>query len=305
MKATFHVGLQKTASTMLQRNLNRNRAKLAKAGVGYHRLRPLNETDDAAHLPAVTSALRAFAMPRRQRPTDDAVLAEVEWLHSQGYEQVILSDENTLGPINHESGKPAYANAAEIVDWLVSTIRPNEYRVVLYVRRQDGYLESTYTHRVHVGKSIAFEKYMKRVDTSSFDWDALATRIAASIGRGNLHVVPYETIENGELFVLNRFLELAGTGIVLKDDDLAARTSNRSYSGIALEMALRCNELLEGKDLRIFREFLQNNFSNATHPRPELLTPEHRERLVKRFTESNAAVMRKFSSPEDRSERFA
>ncbi len=304
MRTVIHVGLQKTASTMLQRNVHRNRKKLVDAGVDYARLRPLNETADLQHLPSITSSIRAIAMPKRQPPNSDALAAELDWLRSQDHESLIISDENILGPINHESGKPAYSKAGEIVDWLITTLHPDSYRVILYVRSQDTYLESTYLQRVHVGRSIRFDKYMKRADVDSFNWDALATRIASRIGRGNLHVVPYETIAAGELAFVNRFLELAAVDVRFAQDDLAARTSNRSYSAMALEMALRCNDLLEGDDLRSFRGYLQTHYSNATHPRPVLMDEAERAKLKQRFSESNKALMRKYSSPEDSADDF-
>ncbi len=304
MRTVIHVGLQKTASTMLQRNLYRNRETLRQSGFGYVRLRPLEETDEVGHLPAITSSIRAIAIPKREAPSSVDVKTEVDWLKRSGNPAAIISDENILGPINHESGKPAYSNAAEIVDWLVDTLAPDSYRVILYVRSQDAYLESTYLHRVHVGRSLTFDEYMGRCDIASFDWDALATRIASAVGRGNLHVIPYETISNGELPFVNRFLELAETGVQLTQDDLAARTSNRSYSGLALELALRSNDLLKGQDLRRFRDFLQTNFSNATHPRPVLLGDEARADLLLKFSDSNKALLRKFASPQDQADGF-
>ncbi len=305
MRTIIHVGLQKTASTMVQRNLHRNRKLLDDAGVGYVRLRGLNETEDVHHLPAVTSSIRAIAIPKREPPAPDAVAAELEWLRAAGHETVIISDENILGPINLESGQPAYAHAADVVEWLVETLAPDSYRVLLYVRGQDTYLESTYLHRIHVGRSIRFDQYLQRTDIDSLDWDGLATGIASRIGQGNLHVVPFETIERGELAYVNRFLELGGVPVQFGQDDLAAQTSNRSYSALALELALRCNKILEGDDLRTFRAFLQDNYSNATHPRPVLLTDERRAELKKRFAASNEAVMRTFSSPEDAADGFA
>lgn len=304
MKTVIHVGLQKTASTMLQRNLHRNRQLLQGAGIGYVRLRPLNETADIAHLPALTATIRALAIPNRQAPDANAVTAELESIRSMGEETIIISDENILGPINHESGKPAYPNAGEIVEWLIDTLGPDSYRVILYVRSQDTYIESTYLHRIHIGRSIRFNKYLKRIDIESFDWDALATRIASRIGRGNMSVVPYETIERGELVFINRFLELGKVPVRFQQEHLADQTSNRSYSALALELALRCNDILEAEDLRSFRYFLQTNYSNATHERPTLLTDERRKAIKSRFEVSNKAVLRKYSSPEDHSDGF-
>ena len=304
MRTIIHVGLQKTASTMLQRNLHRNRPALKAADVGYVRLRPRNETDDFAHLPTVTSAIRSIAIPKREAPDPSAVKQEVERFRSGEHETVIISDENILGPINHESGKPAYSQAGDVMEWMVDTLAPESYKVILYVRSQDTYIESTYLHRIHVGRSLKFGQYMKRSDIDSFDWDRLATTIASRIGRGNMHVVPYETIERGELAYVNRFLELAKVPVNLTEEDLAARTSNRSYSQLALDLALRCNDLLKGDDLRTFRDFLQTNYSNATHPRPTLLTDERRAALKKRFAASNKAVLRKFSSEEDHAGGF-
>jgi hypothetical protein len=281
----FHVGLQKTGSTLIQRNLNRNRGKLAEVGAAYYRLRPATETDAIEHLPHFTSLLRTISTNRHPDPSEAELAREMRTVRESS--TVILSDENTLGPIAHENGKPAYGNARAVMERAVEALDLDDMTAMLYVRAQDTYLESTYMQRIHNGRSIRFPEFIEGAAIDSFDWHSLADAVASAVGKENMRVVPYESIREGEVPYLNHVLETAGLDVRLTEDDMARRESNRSYSALGLEIALRCNDLLEGEDLKAFRKFLQTEFSNASHPRAELLSEDARRDLLERYRPSN------------------
>lgn len=296
MRVVMHIGLQKTASTLIQRNLQHRRAKLRESGFDYRRLKP-GDNVPAKHLPRFTSRMRSFSWPRHAPPDDRDVVDELEEQLS-GSPSYLLSDENVLGPVSLETGEPAYRMAETVIEWVSGVLPVDRADFILYVRRQDTFLESTYLQRIHVGKTFGFREYVAGSDIDSLNWHRLADRIAGVVGRDHLSVLPYESIRSGELSYLNTFLRYAGCRHSFEEGDLAPRKSNRSYSALALEIARRTNDLLTGEDARVFRRFLQQNFSNATHAPAELLSDQRRREILEQHEASNRRLFEQFVHPD-------
>lgn len=54
-----------------------------------------------------------------------------------------------------------------------------------------------------------------------------------------------------------------------------------------MRIARQVNPMLNDQERKLLRRFLQENFSTASHPRAELLTPEARQELFDRYAPSN------------------
>jgi len=117
MRLLLHAGMHRTGSTDLQIFLERNRAALAAAGVGYP-----GEGRDHQDL--------AWALFRGDATGDDVAAL----LPRRGPETVVLSGEDFL--VHRDLG------------WLKAVRRRAEVRVRIYLRRQDDWLNSWYNQHV-------------------------------------------------------------------------------------------------------------------------------------------------------------
>ena len=185
-----------------------------------------------------------------------------------------------------------------MAQWFVDNVKVDRLTLVLYVRRQDTYLESAYMQRIQHGKTLSFEEYIARRNTESFDWNSLASSLAGVVGRENLEVVPYESVKAGPAAYVNVFLERCGVPLQLTESDIPPGRSNRSYSAIALEIARRSNDLLTKEEQKVLRRFLQDNFSNVTHPRPQLLSDEARSEFLAGYARSNQILEETYFDPD-------
>jgi hypothetical protein len=61
-----------------------------------------------------------------------------------------------------------------------------------------------------------------------------------------------------------------------------------------MQMAHRVNPLLNPKEKKLMRRFLQEHFSTATHPRAVLLGEEQRDAMFERYKASNQQVFERW-----------
>ena len=72
------------------------------------------------------------------------------------------------------------------------------------------------------------------------------------------------------------------------------KVRNPSLSPKGLEIALRCNELLDSEEQWVFRRFLQDTFIQKPGEKHSLFTEEQRRELLRFYAESNRKCMEEF-----------
>jgi hypothetical protein len=174
----------------------------------------------------------------------------------------------------------------------------HEVKAVCIVRRQDKYLESYYLQKVQGGASMSFDEFLEQVDLEAVSWNKVVDIAEGVFGPGNVDVFPFETIYSGEQAFLRRFISCFADPDAFEYDNLDI-PKNRSYSEVALRIALVGNSLLEPEERKLLRGFLQEHFSNATHPRARLMTPEQSAEILGMHAEGNKALLEKYCPEHD------
>lgn len=181
---------------------------------------------------------------------------------------------------------------------------------VLCVRSQNAYIEACYLQQIHLGGTDCFDDYYNEIKdrNDSLNWFHLAERILSQVPFKELTVIPYEFIKDDSLGyieeIINPQLSLSNEPIIetLPKVSSGRGNENRSYSDIALNIALKANKLLTSQDDKVkLRKFLQNNFSNKTHSRAQLLDPQQSLEVIKAYSASNKLLFEKFISIKYRS----
>lgn len=169
----------------------------------------------------------------------------------------------------------------------------HEVKIVCIVRRQDKYLESYYLQKIQGGASMTFGEYLEQVDLKAVSWKKVVDMAEGVFGEGNVVVYPFETIYAGDEQFLRRFIAQFADPDAFDYGNLNI-PKNRSYSDVALRIALVGNGLLEPEERKLLRKFLQENFSNATHPRAKLMTPEQSAELLAMHEQGNRELFAKY-----------
>lgn len=170
----------------------------------------------------------------------------------------------------------------------------HEVKIVCILRRQDKYLESYYLQKIQGGASLSFDEYLDQIDLEAVSWKAVVDLAEQVFGRENITIYPFEHIYDGEEAFLRRFVSCFADPDAFDYRDLNI-PKNRSYSEVALRLALVGNKLLQPDERKLLRKFLQDNFSNATHPRAKLMSPEQSARIIEMHQEGNKEVLAAYS----------
>ncbi|MFC8800916.1 hypothetical protein ACFT2C_24560 [Promicromonospora sp. NPDC057138] len=277
----LHAGAAKTGTTLVQKALNANRDAFASRGYTVLVRHDFETATGGAH-----------AHWRRQGAGISNVRVGFQRLRDQlEQENLVLSHEDLFATVASFRTGPIYGPAPEVLRIAQEEFRPERTTLLFYVRRQDRFVESAYLQLVRMGSTLTFEEFMEPVTEERLRWDVLVDQMRDALPDGaEIRIKYFESIKDLKArgFVRD-FFAATGVGVVPKFP-FNTQSVNRGYSDIALQLALFGNALLEKDDSRKLRHFLDDNFSNLTHPAPRLLTPEQRDELLTALLPSNKAL---------------
>jgi hypothetical protein len=291
----LHVGLHKTASTLLQRVVNASSSDFARQGL---RVVP---RDDFYAMEGVTGAIRGIhdGKPRPPKHMEEAGARIRKLLSPLAGERVLLSDETLLGfrvslnyPGNvYECGIPA-------LQWLASVLAPTPIRVVMYVRRQDRFVESMYLQNVHEGSAEPFAEWYAKLDIARFKWLRLVEQVESVVGRDRVAIRAFESIRDGAVPFCREFLRTIDASLQLTlpeaEVERVSSTANRGLSDKALQVALRAFPVLTVPERVVLRRFLQTKFSSVDYPKAQLLNDAQAESIMECHAKDNAVLFERY-----------
>jgi tetratricopeptide (TPR) repeat protein len=289
MTIWIHLGAHKTASSLLQHTLRMNAAKLERNGVVQVASTSREYTD--GFLPVYNESIAAFY--KRGKLGEDPAFEMAEQRfhdlirHGAGRD-VVISDERLLtGRIGFT--KTLYPNAKVIAEWFGRVLDGSDVRFILYIRRQDHFVESCYLQLVQEGQTLSFEDFLETIDLSALRWNEVVDPFAAAFGPSRVTVRPFELIRRSTEAFIRDFFEIFAKGVEIDIDRLVM---NESFSAKALEIAHAVFPLLDSDERKRMRRFLQEAFSGPEYPRATLFGEDRRLETLGRYTESNLEVFR-------------
>ena len=276
MRLFLHVGLHKTGTTAVQKFLASNAATLAEQGVLY----PSAGREKSAH----------------------HLIGRDLWLHS-GQEGTLLPlveelRDSSLGNAIVSSEHLEYLSSDAQFECLRNHLEPFDVRIVVYLRRQDHFLASSYAQDVKVnGFTCDIETYYR--DTlERYDYGEILARWAAVFGPENLIVRPYEAarLPRG---VIPDFLDAVGIG--WNENFLAVEARpNTSLDEYGVRTMRVANTIIQDEDERLaFRRALKAKGQKAPMAGWGLLSSDLRAELLQKYADSNARVARKYLGRQD------
>ena len=291
-KIIFHIGAHKTASSFLYRNLRASLDSLSHGGLDVVLRRDILNTVFARELHEVAQGARAGGdVSSGARANIRRIIAR----HNPD-NNLLIANEDMVCRLNVQD---FYQNIDASMRHIRRALDGHDVRIMLHIRCQADYLESVYMQYVHLGRSLRFDRFMERAGTVDFSWLRVVEGIAREVPPGRITVRPFESIRTlGSDGFFQEFLRLCEVSdpesFSTSEDSSKGSAANRSYSGLGMKIARRANPLLDKKEKRILRKFLQENFSTATHPRAELLDPGQRQEIFERYADSNRKLFAEY-----------
>ncbi len=244
MQLIIHCGAHKTGSSSIQSLLFEQRRELLKQGVLYITEAELNRNGILQYLHRPTTSASTRIEIR-------SLLTEI--LDQYRSEKVIISHESIFsfaslyrgGGDFYRSTPQSLKNLAllELGDFFSSI------RVVLYVRRQDEFLQSLYMQNLSTGMwTTSFNQTLAEIDCSKISWLSYATNLADFFGHEQLVVRPFEVINNGWK---NLVVDFSTASTIDLHSTLAEKKVNESFSTPAYFAALKLMPLFSTKQAKL------------------------------------------------------
>ena len=219
----------------------------------------------------------------------NGVVSYIESLTLFPQRNLIFSSEGYSGGLAHDVA--IVEQKAEILGKILSGFN---VKVILYLRRQDQFIESMYSQGIHEGNCYTFEQYINEaIDYKNLDWQKLIDIFALHFGDKNIIVRPYEQNQFYQNNIINDFFSCIG----LKDKIQFSQLPkfNKSYSHRSVRIARYMNSILstqEEKDQ--IRSILQNIDTKEVFDKHVYMKPEKRQEIMKYFEDSNTHVSRNY-----------
>ena len=296
----LHIGGEKTGTTSLQRFLFRNRELMKKRGMLF----PITLGSENHMLLAVyaspnedTADLRAMLNLTSDEMLDRTCAELPQMLHDEirqsQCQTVILSNEHCSSRLRKDE---SVARLFQLLDPIADNLR-----VIMYLRRQDQLLLSSYSTSVKSGNTQELRLPTKN-EYCHFDYANILDRWAKYFGVDNIDVRIYEPEALKDNDIVSDFIQALELPISTVDFRKESQRLNRTLDFRTLEF------------LRLFNKHVPYIASGVINPKRVGLLPlleelsingqieldsEQLQSFLRSFDETNAYVARKYLKRDD------
>jgi len=296
----MHVGLHKTGTSTLQVGMRKLAPQLRSNGIGILTLPQIKVLPAQKAWKAWTKPKRALA-PFFRRQLRQLISEENERVIAASgspMAQLLFSEERALGqrmPSQIDS-KQFRPRAERALGELLDIVDAGESHVVMYVRRQDTFMESAYLWEIQKGLDHSIHQQFPFAGRAIIDLAELGSRIERLARVDSLSVQPFEIISAGSVAYLDHFMEvveMAGKlDYTVLDADYSA---NRSYSQKGLDIALKINSDLDTpKQREAVKRFLKKQFGVDQYPSAVIWDDVERKAIIELYRQSNEKLFARY-----------
>lgn len=292
MELVIHCGAHKTGTSSIQSLLFEQRQELLNRGVLYIPGAELNHIGivNFLHQPATPVSTRNTIRSRIVCTIDN-------YRSRKEMEKVLVSHESFFSFVNiHQGGGDFYGSTNQSLknlELLELGELFSSVRIVLYIRRQDEFLQSLYMQNLSSGTwTNSFEQALANIDCTNISWLSYATKLANFFGKSNVVVRPFEAIGGGWKNLLNDFCMASTIEI---HNSLSEKKVNESFSTPAYLTALKLMPLLKERNTRVrLATKLKQIFPPSIFGKANPLSEAARSRILRQLEDDNRKLFTTF-----------
>lgn len=255
----LHLGAHKTASTHLQKTLQKNSARLDAGGICYIPLARLR----TIFTRQLRRAFRSARDSNVKSLNKGILLSLKDELHRREsetgmrYRSLILSDENIFGSLKrlHDSGA-LYGDCEMRLECLAGLFRGCNVKVIYGIRNYADFYPSAYAELVRDGATCdSFSEFMDRLHLENNSWTTICRCISAAFGEANTRVFRHEDYAR---IIGNIIEEIAGssTGIEFDRDRMVRKSLPERGTRAVIALA----GILSDQERKRLGSYLATNF---------------------------------------------
>ncbi|MCX6984145.1 MAG: hypothetical protein NT118_05240 [Lentisphaerae bacterium] len=271
-KLYFHIGTHKTGTTTIQQCMYEHRTELESEKIVL-----LNQFPEIVGIRYLDSP--DAGMVKRSR---EYLLKTTKGFSPE--HRFVMSSEGFSGNLFK-----GYYNSERIAEFLSKVSAGFDVRIIVYLRRQDFFIESLYTQMIHQGESYSFSDFALNYDASSFDWHSLVSNFSKYFGKDKMSVRLYdkEVLPRSDSLVKDFAAQINSS--VLRDLEVK-KNHNIGYGRVSLEVARLCNPYLSIEQRKALRRILQSSTTKVPFESSGFFSVDEREQFMSRYEESNSRV---------------
>lgn len=300
----LHIGMPKTGTSSIQNFLMQNNNVLNEKGYVYPDFKVYfknigknrNGQFLVGHLHD-ESGMRDYNAEKALFDKNFDIISQL----SQKYPNIILSEESLWNSAERHSGKDFWRKIKSETDK-----RNLELKIIVYLRRQDLFLQSFWAQHVKVNSTLSLKEYINsRKSKIKLDYYSRLNEIAEYVGKENILVRVFEKQQylGTDNTLISDFLETIG--LSLTDEYKALdKPANLSLSGVYLEIKRHMNKYPEFKNHRnyfskLLKEVQENNSGIVGYESAKLFKYDELIELLSKYSESNKNVAKMYLNRSD------
>lgn len=279
----IHIGTWKTGSSTIQYNLNRFKEQLKEDGIYY-----LSKKDKMVVDDGIVRGFDKIEMEyvEKSRHKLKGILKETEGVD---YKYIASAEEFSGDPFR------GFKNCTSVAENLYEITKDLnlDVKIIVYLRRQDDFIESMYTQSVHLGGVKTFQEFVSDFDESHFNWYYLLEAYSKLFGKDNIIVRRYhKAFLPQKNSLLRDFGEVINSKLIA--DFSVTVSKNRGLSRDALELSRFTNKHFEDKERYRLRKIFQQVNSKKPFEKYAFFNTPEREKFLAMYKHSNSKVAKEY-----------
>ncbi len=280
---TIQTGIQKTGTTALQSLLREPETQRALAGEGIHVI-PHQKVPAKSEL-ALSKEFNSKAVDALKDYLNQ------EFFKAKKCDHMFLCWENFSGDM-----RTFHDNRSIVWEQLKAAIpdQPQlKIQLVVFLRRQDAFVQSTYHQYKQQGYFHGHEKLLEVAFREGFDWQIYLNDLQRVFPEAEIYPLPYDPAVLQNNSVVSLVGEIIGSDY-LKKKKTGIPRRNVGMSNEAMEIYEKTTPFLKSKaQQKLLRRKLQDNFNKGDFSEYSYLSPEDKTRLLGLYQKSNAELFQK------------
>jgi len=277
----LHIGTHKTGTSAIQYVLRNNSEILRKHDLAYLKLSRKKIRNLTEYNPSLVNSFR------------EKILNECNTYNQQGEFSFIISDEALSGNTDCY-----YRNIDVIAKSFQDITKGFLVKIIVYLRRQDQFIQSAYTQKIHQGESYLFKEFLNSFPTDALNWKNLLDIYAEYFGKDNIIARVYD-----DQLLLDYRGVLYDFGTIINCEELVVskqvKFKNKGYSRDSVELARLLNPKLNDQEVRFLRSILQSIDTKQPFERYTYFTEKERLAFLQQYAESNSMVAKEYFKKTD------
>lgn len=300
----LHIGMPKTGTSYIQSFLSLNPEPLSKSGCVYPDFGVYFERTGKLRNAHFLAAQIFDETGERDKAAEKKLFDNCFDTISQlalNNEKIVISDECLWNSAERYGGDDFWLRIRE-----ESVKRGLELKIIVYLRRQDLFMQSFWAQHVKEFSTLSFEDYSKkRMNKIRLDYAERLDRLSDCLGKENIIVRVYEKQQfaGARHNLISDFFDAIGVELT-EEYQKPEKPVNASLSGIYLETKRLMNRFPEYREKanylsRLLKEAQENNGGTASYNNIQLFSYDELVEYLSKYQQTNRQVAQRYLGRED------